>query len=227
MGKKSAVNVSNVERIASVLAGSYFIYSSLKNRPRNFTTLASAGLLLYRGVTGHCPVYEATGKKKLSDPSHNITIGTSVIVNRPIDSVYAFWRRLENLPLFMTHLKSVKQKEGGKSDWEAYIPGGLGASIHWEAKIVSEKPGEEISWQSLEDSTIDNKGRVTFEDAGVLGTQVNVVISYEAPFGMAGEKVLSLFNHTFEKIIREDIFNFKHYIEKGKLPADKERISLN
>jgi uncharacterized membrane protein len=122
----------------------------------------------------------------------------------------------------MTHLKSVKQKEGGKSDWEAYIPGGLGTSIHWEAKIVTEKAGEEIAWKSLEDSTIDNKGRVTFEDAGVLGTQVNVVISYEPPLGMAGEKVLTLFNRRFEKMIRKDIFNFKHYIETGKLPVDKE-----
>ena len=225
MEKKSTVNVSNVERIASVLAGSYFVYSSLKNNPKKITTIASAGLLLYRGITGHCPVYEATGKNKLRDPSHNIRIGTSVIVNRPIDTVYAFWRRFENLPLFMTHLKSVKQKEDGKSDWEAYIPGGLGSSIHWEAKIVSEIPGEEISWQSLEDSTIDNRGKVTFEDAGALGTQVNVVISYEAPFGMAGEKVMALFTRTFEKMIRKDIFNFKYYIETGKLPVNKEKAS--
>lgn len=222
MEKKSTVNVSNVERIASVLAGSYFVYCSLKDRPRSFTKIASAGLILYRGVTGHCPVYEATGKRKMSDPSHNITIGTSVTVKKPIDTVYAFWRRLENLPLFMTHLKSVKQKEGGKSDWEAYIPGGLGTSIHWEAKITSEKPGEEIAWKSLEDSTINNQGKVTFEDEGNLGTQVNVVISYEPPLGMAGEKVMALFNRTFEKMIRKDILNFKQYIETGKLPADKE-----
>lgn len=222
MERKSTVNVSNVERIVSVLAASYFIYCSLKKRPRSVATVASAGLLMYRGITGHCPVYEAAGKKKLPDPSHNISIGTSVLVNRPIDTVYAFWRHLENLPLFMTHLKSVKQKEENRSDWEAYIPGGLGSSIHWEAEIVDEKPGEEISWRSLEDSTIHNRGRVTFEDAGVLGTRVNVVISYEAPFGMAGEKVMTLFTRTFEKMIRKDVLNFKQYIETGKLPTDKE-----
>jgi len=225
MENKSTVNVCNAERVVSVLLGSYFIYRSLRQTPKNVGTIASAGLLLYRGVTGHCPAYEAVGKKKLADPTHNITIGTSVIVNKPIDTVYAFWRRLENLPLFMTHLKSVKQKEGGKSDWEAYIPGGLGTSIHWEAKITSEKPGEEISWKSLEDSTIDNQGKVMFEDIGNLGTQVNVVISYEPPLGMAGEKVMALFNRTFEKMIRKDIFNFKQYIETGKLPSDQERDS--
>jgi uncharacterized membrane protein len=225
MGNKSTVNVSNVERIASVLAGSYVIYTSLKSKPKNFAKIASAGLLVYRGVTGHCPVYEGTGKNKLTGPSHNITIATSVLVNSPIDTVYAFWRRLENLPLFMKHLKSVKQNGDGTSDWHAYIPGGLGSSIHWKAKITHENPGEEISWKSIEDSTIYNKGRVTFEDADVLGTRVNVMIGYEAPFGMAGEKVLSLFTRKFEKMIRKDILNFKSYIETGKLPEEKEEYS--
>lgn len=221
MEKHSNVNVSDTERIASVLAGSYFMYRSLKRQPKNYAAIASAGLLLVRGITGHCPAYAAAGKKKLPDPVHNINIETSVIVNRPVDTVYSFWRRLENLPLFMSHLKSVKQKDDNKSDWEAYIPGGIG-SIHWEAKIVKEKPAEMIAWNSLENSTIQNAGKVMFEDIGELGTVVNVVISYQAPLGIAGEKVLSLLTPTFEKMIRKDIVNFKHYIETGKLPVDKE-----
>jgi len=224
MGKKLTINVSNPERIVSILAGTYLAYRSLTAKPSSLIKMASAGLLLYRGVSGHCPAYDAAGKKRLPDPAHNITIETSVIVNRPVDTVYSFWRRFENLPLFMTHLKSVKQKENGISDWEAFLPGGLG-SIHWQAKIVIEKPSEVIAWNSLEDSTIHNAGKVTFEDVGELGTVVNVVISYQAPLGIAGEKVMSLFNPTFEKMIRKDIVNFKHYVETGKLPIDKELAS--
>jgi len=223
MEKKSNINVSNTERIASVLAGSYVMYRALKRTPKNYAGIASAGLLLYRGVTGYCPGYAAIGKKRLPDPAHNINIETTVIVNRPVDTVYSFWRRLENLPLFMTHLKSVKQKEHDTSDWEAYIPGGIG-SIHWEAKIVNEIPGEVIAWNSLENSTINNAGKVRFEDIGELGTAVHVVISYQAPLGVAGEKVLSLLTPTFEKMIRRDISNFKAYVETGKLPQDKELI---
>ncbi|ABG57703.1 YgaP-like transmembrane domain [Cytophaga hutchinsonii] len=221
MEKKLTVNVSDTERIASVLAGSYFMYRSLKRQPKNYAAIASAGLLLFRGVTGHCPGYSAAGKKTLPAPVHNIDIETSVIVNRPVDTVYSFWRRLENLPLFMTHLKSVKQKDHNKSDWEAYLPGGIG-SIHWEAKIVKDKPGKVIAWSSLENSTIHNAGKVMFEDIGELGTVINVVISYQAPLGVAGEKVLALLTPTFEKMIRKDIVNFKQYIETGKLPTDKE-----
>lgn len=226
MEKKSNINVSNTERIASVLAGSYFMYRSLKRQPKNYAALASAGLLLYRGVTGYCPAYAAAGKRRLPDPAHNINIETSVIVNRPVDTVYSFWRRLENLPLFMKHLKSVKQKDGGRSDWEAFLPGGLG-SIHWEAEIVNEKPGEVIAWNSLPDSTIHNAGKVTFEDAGVLGTVLHVIISYQAPLGIAGEKVLELFTPRFERMIKHDIANFKQYVETGRIPENKEHANLN
>lgn len=221
MEKRSNVNVSGAERIASVLAGSYFMYRSLKNTPKSYSGIASAGLLLFRGVTGYCPAYAAAGKKRLPDPAHNINIETTVIVNRPIDTVYSFWRRLENLPLFMKHLKSVKQKEAGKSDWEAYLPGGIG-SIHWEAEIVHEVPAEVIAWNSTKNATIDNAGKVTFNDLGELGTAVHVVISYQAPLGIAGEKVLELFTPAFEKMIRRDIVNFKEYVETGKLPVEKE-----
>lgn len=221
MVKKSVVNVSNTERIASVLAGSYFAYRSLKNKPKNLTALAAAGMLIYRGVSGHCPAYEATGKTSLLNSTSSIDIETSVIVNRPIDTVYSFWRRLENLPLFMTHLKSVNQKEDGKSDWEAYIPGGLG-SIHWEAEITHEMPGELIAWQSLEGATIENGGDVTFYDIGALGTRIDVKINYRAPMGMAGEKLASLFNSTFERMIRKDIVNFKQYVESGAIPLVKQ-----
>mgnify|MGYP002364046807 FL=1 len=221
MKSNTKVNVSNAERIASVLAGSYFMYRTFKRNPKNLAAMASAGLLLYRGISGHCPAYEATGKNTLVDSTPNIDIETSVIVNRPVDTVYSFWRRLENLPLFMTHLKSVDQKGNGKSDWEAYIPGGFG-TIHWEAIVTSEIPSELIAWESLDDSTIQNGGYVTFHDLGVLGTCINVKIHYRAPLGMAGEKVASLLNSTFEKMIRRDIVNFKQYVENGVLPLEKQ-----
>lgn len=226
MEKRSNINVSDTERIASVLAGAYVMYRSLQRTPKNYAAIASAGLLLYRGVTGYCPAYAAAGKKRLPDPIHNINIETTVIVNRPVDTVYSFWRRLENLPLFMKHLKSVKQKEDGKSDWEAYLPGEIG-SIHWEARIVREIPGEVIAWNSTDNSTIENAGKVTFNDLGELGTAVHVVISYQAPLGIAGQKVLALFTPAFEKMIRNDIVNFKEYVETGKLPVDKETAQSN
>lgn len=223
MERKSNINVSNTERIISVLAGSYFAYRALARDPKRYEMLAPAAFLLYRGVTGYCPGYAAFGKGRLPDTAHNITIRTSVTVNKPTDTVYAFWRRLENLPLFMKHLKSVTQQDNQISKWEAYIPGGLGSSISWQAEIVKEEPGRELSWNSIEGSTIENAGKVIFESTGDQETTIHVVISYQAPLGSAGEKVLSLLTPTFEKMIQNDVVNFKEYIETGKIPAEKDK----
>jgi uncharacterized membrane protein len=52
--------------------------------------------------------------------------------------VYAFWRRLENLPLFMKHLSNVTEIDAKHSHWEAVVPGNIG-KIKWNAEIVKEK----------------------------------------------------------------------------------------
>jgi uncharacterized membrane protein len=212
VGPKATVNVSNKERIASAIAGYVLVRHSLKGKKFSLTSLLAGGYLLYRGATGHCPGYSALGKKKLQDPVQNINIRTSVVVNKPRNEVYAFWRRLENLPLFMNHLDTVVQKDSQVSEWKAKIPGGLG-SVSWEARIVKEEPGSLLGWNSLPGAAIENAGKVSFEDTPDGGTRVNVVITYRAPLGIAGESIAKLFTPLFENMIREDIVGFKEYVE--------------
>jgi len=53
-----------------------------------------------------------------------------------------------------------------------------------------------------------------FHDAmGGAGTELEVVISYHPPAGELGSGVAKLLNPVFEKIIRQDVMNFKEYIE--------------
>ena len=50
----------------------------------------------------------------------------------PVADAYRFWRRLDNLPQFMTHLNRVTTTADGKSHWEAAGPGGL--AVEWDAE---------------------------------------------------------------------------------------------
>ncbi|HKG07966.1 MAG TPA: YgaP-like transmembrane domain, partial [Pedobacter sp.] len=104
-------NIDQGERIISVLAGSWLLYKSLKNVGTHpllgLQGAAAAGLMLYRGATGICPVYQQIGKDTTDPQAINIT--EDIIVNVPVEKVYAFWRELSNLPKFMKHLKSVEQ----------------------------------------------------------------------------------------------------------------------
>lgn len=222
VGPKPSVNVPVPERFFSLLTGSWLVLQGLKKG--SLIRLGLGGFLLYRGATGHCPAYEAMGKPHLPDPVKNINIRTSVQVNRPKDEVYAFWRKLENLPLFMKHLKNVRAKDDRSSHWEAQIPGGLG-TIAWDAAIVEEQEGKLLGWNSLPGATVENAGKVEFREIGDGWTEVEATITYRAPLGFAGQSVSALLNPVFEKLVHDDIKNFKRFIESGKTPILEETLN--
>jgi uncharacterized membrane protein len=180
----------------------------------------AGGYLAYRGVTGHCDVYSLAGKRKLPDTVKNINIRTMVTVNKPRNEVYSFWRKLSNLPLFMSHLKKVEVIDEKRSHWEAKIPGDV-IKLEWDAEIVKEIEGELLGWNSLPHASIQNAGKVEFRDADESGTEIRVVITYRAPFGDVGEGITSLFN-LFEKMIKNDVKNFKRYIENRRKSTSRK-----
>ncbi|MDV6168778.1 SRPBCC family protein [Flavobacterium sp. DG1-102-2] len=215
--EKKQSNVTDLERIISVLGGAYLLYDALKKGKRSIPEIGAAGYMIYRGVSGYCFAGDVS-KKLFSKPEKpkgsNINIHVRMVVDRPANEIYNFWRHLGNLPLFMEHLEGVTVLGDTLSEWKAKLPGGVG-SVTWKAEIVYDEPFRYIGWTSLPGSVIKNSGKVTFKDAGELGTLVHVVFSYEAPFGAAGEEIARLINPVFEKAIRKDILAFKRYMETG------------
>ncbi|MGB4398175.1 MAG: YgaP-like transmembrane domain, partial [Daejeonella sp.] len=117
-------NVDLTERVISVVGGVYLTYKSLKTlRKHPFIGIQEAiagGLLIYRGATGFCPVYKALDTDGTDPRPLNIT--ETFMVDRPRAEVYAFWRKLENLPRFMKHLASVDEYDRVSSHWRANLP---------------------------------------------------------------------------------------------------------
>lgn len=217
-------NIGPLERAISAIGGAYLLYDSLKKK-RSIPEIGAAAFMLFRGVSGYCPISHATqlamhGSAPSKPKNSNINIHSRLIVSRPIDEVYAFWRNLGNLPLFMEHLESVEDLGNNESEWKAKLPGGIG-SVSWRAEIVKEETNSFIGWRSLAGSTIKNAGKVEFKDAGELGTLLHITFSYQAPMGGAGESVARWLNPVFEKMVRKDVMGFKRYMETGT----PERIS--
>lgn len=206
------VNVSPAERGASLLAGAYFLYDALGKQKKSGLEAILAGYLLYRGASGNCFLYNAIGKTKPDNRSRNVNIQLKMVVNKPREEVYTFWRNLENLPLFMEHLESVESLNDSISVWESNLPGHVG-TIRWKSEIVKERPFELLGWQSLPGSSLENAGKVEFRDVPG-GTELHVVISYHAPGGIAGESAARLLNPMFEDMVEEDVRNFKWFIER-------------
>lgn len=205
-------NVSVFERFISAAAGTYLLYNGLSGKHRNIVQTAAGGALLARAISGYCPAYALADSKLKSE---NVNIRTSIIIDRPVDQVYNFWRRLENLPKFMSHLDSVTPIDELTSAWKAKGPAGVG-SISWKAEILMDEKGRMLSWHSLPGSTIDNAGKVVFHEKGNNKTELDITISYHAPMGVAGEAAARFINPLFRKIVESDVAQLKSYLEESK-----------
>ncbi|WP_264538201.1 SRPBCC family protein [Flavobacterium sp. N1736] len=203
-------NVSALERILMVTSGGYLLYKGLSKNDKSIAKIGSGGAMLLRGLSGYCPVYDAVDHLK-NDKASNVNIRVNSIINKPIDEVYNFWRDFENLPKFMSHIESVKPISYTTSKWTAKGPAGIG-KLSWKAEIIKDEKNRLISWNSLPDSSVKNAGKVVFRPSG-NGTEIIVTISYHAPLGIAGESAAKLLNPYFEKLVKDDIINFKSYLE--------------
>lgn len=107
-------------------------------------------------------------------------ITKSITVKRQRQEVFGFWRNLENLPRFMYHLQEVTTTDNTRSHWVTKGP--AGSQYEWDAEIVDERPGELISWKTVEGSDVEHVGAIRFADAPAdRGTEVRVDLGYDAP----------------------------------------------
>jgi uncharacterized membrane protein len=222
-------NVGQVERWASSIGGGALALYGVTRGSLGGIALALLGAaLVQRGVSGHCNVYEAMGFNTAGDTSlrnsENVSVpaerGTkvekSVVINRPADELYRFWRNFENLPHFMNHLESVRVTGGDRSHWVAKAP--AGRTVEWDAEIYNEKENELIAWRTLEGADVDSAGSVRFEKAtGGRGTVVRVSLKYDPPGGKLGSLVARLFGENPEQQIDEDLGRFKQLMETGEV----------
>src|SRR5207244_3679132 len=206
------------ERWASIAAGAGLAAYGLSRLKSNGWLYAGlGGLLLRRGVTAHCDLYEAVGINTAGTAddtraalrgSRGVNVLESVTINRPIEQLYRFWRNLENLPQFMRHLESVEKITDTISHWRAKGP--AGRIVEWDAEIFNEIPNKLIAWRSLEGSDVVSAGSVNFDPAGGgWGTRVTVHLQYSPPGGKVGAAIAKLFGTDAETEIREDLRRFK------------------
>lgn len=218
LNSSNLINVSWPERMISSTLGALLFTNGVGNLFSNplsgLVKTAVGGYLVYRGASGNCALYSMLGNQG-SQAQHagSVNVRTTMVVNKPKEEVYKYWRKLENLPLFMKHLKAVQEHDNKRSHWEALLPGNLGV-IKWEAEIVEEEENRKIAWRSVEGSMLENAGKVVFEEAlGGQGTKLDIIISYRPPAGDIGRGVANLLNARVEKYIREDVANFKDHIQ--------------
>lgn len=218
-------NVGMAERIASLAGGGLMaLYGLRRGSLDGFVLMGLGGMLVYRGATGNCKMYEALGISTAVDPEsatavparYGVKYERAFTINRPASELYDYWRRLENLPRIMKHLKSVTQLPDGRSRWVAEGP--MGMEVSWEAEIHNEEPGRLIAWRSLPGSEVETAGSVHFNElGGGRGTELRVSLKYNPPGGQIGVGIASLLGASAEQEIEEDLRRFKQLMEAGEV----------
>jgi uncharacterized membrane protein len=222
------LNVAEVERWASALGGAALTVYGLRQRSvAGAMIAASGGALIYHGATGAFPAYARAGQGLRSDGTREalaggrgIRVEQSVSINRQPAELFAFWRRLENLPQFMTHLVSVRRIDDRRSHWVVKAP--AGRTVEWDAEIINEVPNELIGWRTLSGADVISAGSVHFKAAGPdRGTQVTVVMQYTPPGGKMGSVIAWMLGHEPSQTVAEDLRRFKALMEAGEVPTVK------
>ena len=151
---------------------------------------------------------------------HAATSIRAVLINRPRQALYDYWRDFQNLPTFMENLNSVTQLEAGRSQWS--IAGPAGADFDLVSEITEDAPGERIAWRSDEGSDVDHEGWVEFRDnAFGRGTEVRLFISYDPPAGALGKIVAKVMQREPRLQARRELRRFKQLMETGEVSTSK------
>jgi uncharacterized membrane protein len=223
-----SINVGTTERLISGVAAAAVAVVGVRKRRLRPLLLPIAGSLFSRAVTGRCAVNRAIGRNSAQGSrvspvasvrrGEGIKVEKRVVVNRPVEEVYAFWRNFENLPRFMDHLESVTVLDETRSHWVAKAP--AGTRVEWDASIHNEIENELIAWRSLEGADINHAGSVHFMPAGQGGTDVRVVLSYEPPAGKVGVALAKLLGEEPSQQVEDDLRRFKQVMEATEVQTN-------
>ena len=226
----SEQNVAQLERWASAIGGAALTVYGIRQRSMAGAMVAASGsALIVRGATGRCPIYAAAGVNTTHDRfdtrralggARGVDVEVATTINRPAAELYSFWRNLENLPRFMTHVVSVHIIDGRRSHWVVRAPGGR--TVQWDAEIINEVSNELIGWRTLHGADVVSAGSVRFTTAGVgRGTHVHVHLQYNPPAGRVGSAIAWMLGHEPSQTIQEDLRRFKQLLEAGEAPTTK------
>jgi uncharacterized membrane protein len=218
-------NVGEQERWVSLGGGVALALAGLRRGGLSGMVLgALGGMLMYRGASGHCSVYDrmgydtSTGQRASLLTQRELHVSTSVIVDRPRDELYRFWRNFENLPRFMQHILEVTKHDDRRSHWVARSP--LGMRVEWDSEVTEDVPNERIRWRATEDSEVQHHGEVRFREAtGGRGTEIDVDMSYRPPGGALGATVGRFLNGLTRYEMQADVRRFKQLMEAGEIPT--------
>lgn len=215
------------ERAASAALGGTLLIRGLRRRSLGGAAMAIAGGWLFsRGISGHGRPRRALGGNADGErdrhgpgpPADAPEIERAITVGRPAGELSGFWRDAERLTRIAGEFAEVTGAGEGRLHWTARGP--LGRTLSWETRVVEERPGELLRWESIEDASVPNEGEVRFEPApGDRGTEVTLRVRFDPPGGRLGDAAMRLLGVVPGTLVGTALRRFKSLAETGEVPT--------
>jgi uncharacterized membrane protein len=217
MESGKTMNVGDIERVVSGLAGGALVVWGLRRRSLGGLIVAAAGgEMIRRGVSGHCAVYEWLGRNTAQ--SGPIEIESAVTIDMPAMELYRAWCNPDMLSRVMGDFADVRSVGERRWRWNAHGPAGKG--VEWESETTEELDGELLRWRSVGDAAIPNDGEVRFHEAPQgLGTEVRLAMRFDPLGGALGRAAIRMLGPTPQRLASRALLRFKNLIEAGEVPV--------
>lgn len=220
-------SVGRGERLAATAFGGTLFVAGLRRRSLVGGAMAlGGGWLVARGLSGTNRPLRTLGSvateerdgPTLGGSGGPMTVDRTITVGVPADELTAYWRDPEQLTRIMGPVAEVTGAGEDRHRWEVEPP--RGPTLTWETKIVDDRPGELLRWESLEGATIPTEGEVRFRPApGDRGTHVTLQLRFDPPGGKLGSAVVQRLGIVPETIAETALRRFKSLAETGEIPT--------
>ena len=216
-------NWSPAARLLGAAGGTYLVACGLRRGGTIGNLKAAAGFaLLLRGAT-NLDMARLTGIGAAADgPAQTgrrgIDVHKTININADVGTVFGFFSNYDNFPLFMHHVREVRDHGDGYSHW--VVAGPAGVPVTWDALLTDYEPNKCIAWESVRGSVVAHAGVIRFDENPDGSTRVDVRLSYNPPGGVVAHALASLLRADPKSEMDADLVRLKTLIERGKFPHD-------
>lgn len=224
-------DIQRWERIGSAALGGTLLLAGLRRRTWGGAVLVLAGVwLAFRGLSGQTRLDDVLGAGSGSERVQQTTgeplrVGRSITIDESADELTERLRDPETLERIVGHFAEVTTVDEGRHSWTADGP--LGRELSWETRLVEERPGEFVHWESVEDSGLVHDWSIAFEEGpDGHGTEVTAEVRFDPPGGTLGQTAVSMLDAAPEALVGTALDRLKSLVETGEIPTTEGRVSV-
>jgi uncharacterized membrane protein len=141
-------------------------------------------------------------------------IEKSVIIERPVESVYEFYRDFRNLPKFLGDVMNIEQTGPGTSRWT--IQGPFHIQAHWTIRVTADRSNESICYETVSSRGLRTYWEIYFSPGRNKGeTRVREVL--RSPLGRLGRAALALIGKFPAEEVSANLRRLKQVMETGRV----------